>query len=106
MLHLGDLLAHGHPRYQIGRTGIRIQPPVLIGVQRSVAVEIDKLIAVGFDDRLYFGIQRRLLQLRAFGQSSGYHGARHCKRRQQGGAAPEQIFSQQGSILLSHWMLS
>ena len=108
VLHLRDLLAHGHLGDQVGGAGIRVKPPVLIDVQRAVAIEVDELIAICLDNGFHAGVECRLVvNRRLFGNgASGHHAPRHDHRGQQGQTTPEKLLSQQGSILLSRWIPS
>lgn len=55
MLHLRNLLTHGHLADQIIRAGVGILAPVLVNIQFSVGIEVDKLISVHLDDGLDMG---------------------------------------------------
>ena len=103
MLHLRNLLTHGHLSDQIIRAGVGILAPVLVNIQFSVGIEVDKLISVHLDDGLDMGGERRPLIAFPLGEGCArHHASRQRHRRRKGQAAPEQFVSQQGSSLLSH----
>ena len=60
MHHLRGFLRRVHLREQVLRALLCAQPPVLVGIQLPVVVEILELIAVRLDDALYPRAQLRL----------------------------------------------
>ena len=102
MLHLRDLFPYGHLADQVGRAGVRVQPPVFIYVQCAVSVQVDELVSVRLDNGLHMGIQDRLLVSCCFlCGGKAHHAARQRQGSQQGDEALQIFLSQQGSSLLS-----
>ena len=107
MLHLGNLFPYRHLAHQVSRARLGILPPVLINVQLAVAVEVDELIAIHLKDGFGMGVQCGLGVGFALGKgNAGEHTGGHGGCAQQGNAALPNILSQQGSSLLSRWLLS
>ena len=107
MLHLGNLFSGSHLAHQVVGPGLGILPPILVHIQAAVAVQIDELVAIHLNDGLHMGVQQGLLVgLSLRKGSSGQQASRHGGRTQYCKTALEGFVNQQGSNLLSHWLLS